>query len=71
MRILFEADIKSALALVMVSSLVPWRSVTTHHSNLHVVFVVVDQQECKSMVLGLSQTSYIKFFPIHTRDIKI
>ena len=42
-RVLLEPDIESAFALVVVSCLIAWCSVRAHHSDLHVVLVIIHQ----------------------------
>lgn len=57
--VLFEPNVEGALALVVVSGLIAWSPIRTHHSDLHVVLVVIYQQQRKSELLGLSKTPNI------------
>lgn len=41
--ILFESYVERALSLIVVSGFVAWCSIRTHHPDLHVIFVVIDQ----------------------------
>lgn len=69
--VLLKPDVKCAFALVVVSRFVAWRPIRTHHSNLHVVLIVVYQQQTKSVLLRLSKTPHVELLAVHARNIVV